>query len=776
MNRKQRRAEKKKPLPASLPPVHVTFAEALRLHQAGHLADAEKLYRQVLLAVPRHANSLHLLGVLAFQVGRHDSAVDLIGKAIALKDNEPAYHSNLGAALRDQGKFDEAVASYDRALALKADFADAHSNRGNALRGQGKFDEAVASYDRALAIKPDFAEAHYNRGIALQDQGKLAEAVASYDRALTIKPGYAEVHNDRGIALQDQGNLDEAVASYDQAIAIKSHFTKAHSNRGNALRDQGKLDEAVVSYDRALAIEPDYPKAHNNRGATLRDQGKLDEAAASYDRAIAVKPDYAEAHSNRGNVLRDQGKLDEAVASYDRAIAIKPDFAEVHNNRGIALQDQGKHDEALTSYGRALAIKPRYAEAHGNLLMGLHYSSAVSSRDILAKAKLFSRYCESAFPTSTFPDSVDLMRRLRVGYVSADFGNHPVGYFLSGILDAHDREAVEVFCYSNRVTEDDMTQRLHRLADHWRNIVGIHDRDAALAIRRDKIDILVDLSGHTAKNRLLLFAERPAPVQVTWLGYFGTTGLSSIDYILADRHVIPEGEEDCFVERVLRLPDSYLCFTPPTLDCPISEPPSSRGNSVTFGSFNNHAKTSVVTVALWSKVLTAVANSKLLLKSKALNDGAVRKRLLDQFAANGIAGERVFLEGNSPRRELFSAYNRIDVALDPTPYGGGTTTAEALWMGVPVVTLRGKTWVGRVSESILSTVGLPDLVASSTDEYVKIAARLAANPRRLTELRSCLRPQLEASAFCNSYRFTRHLEKAYRSMWKSKCAAQTTES
>ena len=396
MKGKQRRAEKKKPLPASLPPVHVTFAEALRLHQAGHLADAEKLYRQVLLAVPRHANSLHLLGVLAFQVGRHDSAVDLIGKAIALKDNEPAYHSNLGAALRDQGKFDEAVASYDRALALKADFADAHSNRGNALRGQGKFDEAVASYDRALAIKPDFAEAHYNRGIALQDQGKLAEAVASYDRALTIKPGHAEAHRNKGNAFQGQGKLDEAVTSYDRAIAIKPDFTEAYSNRGNALRDQGKLDEALVSYDRALAIKPDFAEAHYNRGVALQDQSNPDEAAASYDRAIAIKPDFVAAHSNRGNALRDQGKLDEAVASYDRALAIKPDYAEALNNLSLAMIVQGKAVAALNLIRRSLLVKES-PEAKGlfvaciKRLRGMHNDEKIRDFTIRALTEPWGR-------------------------------------------------------------------------------------------------------------------------------------------------------------------------------------------------------------------------------------------------------------------------------------------------------------------------------------------------------------------------------------------------
>lgn len=713
------------------------FAEALRLHRAGRLADAERLYRQVLAIEPDHADSRHFLGIIAHQVGRYDIAVELIGRAIELGSNQAHYHGNLGNALQALGKLKEAVASYDQALALEPDLADVHYNRANALHALGKLAEAVAGYDRVLTPKPDLVDAHYNRANVLQALGRLDEAIAGYDKAIALEPDHADAHN----------------------------------NRGDALQRLARLDEAVTSYDRALALKPDFAEAHNNRANALRSRGRLDEALAGYDRALAARPDFAEAHGNRGTVLKDQGRLGEAMTSYDTAIELKPDHAEAYSNRGEVLKDQGQHDEALASYDRALVLRPGYAEAHSNLLMGLHYSSRVSGADILARARRFASLCETSLPPPIFPNSRTPTRRLKVGYVSGDFANHPVSYFLKGVLAAHDRKAVEVFCYSNRAAEDDMTGRLRRSANHWQGIAAMPDARAASIIRRDQIDILVDLSGHTGRNRLLLFGHRPAPIQVSWLGYFGTTGLSSMDYILADRFVVRDGEEGLFTERVARLPDSYLCFSPPDMAVPTIAPPSMAGHQITFGNFNNHAKTSPETIGLWARILSGVPTSRLLLKTSALDDTSVRRTLLNQFAGHGIARDRILLEGRSPRAELLLAYNRLDVALDPPPYGGGTTTAEALWMGVPVVTLRGRTWVGRVSESILSTAGLSELVARTQDEYVDIATTLAMDSRRMAMLRSRLRSQLEASAVCDTTRFTRHLERAFRDMWRTWCSS-----
>jgi len=887
-------------------PIRKLFDDAVQRHQAGRLGESERLYRGILAADPKHPGSLHLLGVIAHQMGRSEIAVNLIFRAISLNKGVAAYHSNRGNALKDLGRIDEALAAYDNAILLKPDFAEAHTNRGIALKDLGRIDEALASCDAAIRLKPDFAEAHsnrgnalkdlgridealaawdaavhfkpdfaeahsnrgnalkelgrldeavescdaairlkldyaeahYNRGIALKELGRSGEAMAAYRTAISLKPDLAEAHSARGIALKDRGLVDEALAGYetairlkpdfaeahsmrgillkelgridealaawDAAIRLKPDFVEAHSNRGIALKDLDRLDEALAAYDAAIRFKPDFAEAHSNRGIALKDLGRLDEALAAYDTAIRLKPDFAEAYSNRGAVLKDLGRIDEALTDFDAAIRLKPDFAEAHSNRGVALKDLGHIDEALAAwddaahlqpdyaeahYNRGIALKdlgrldeamaaydtsihlePDFADAHSNRLMSMHYWDCATAGDIFAAAREYGARFDGITGSPSPAAGLDPERRLRLGYVSGDLGAHPVGYFLAPVLANHDRSQVEIFCYSALDRRDDLALRLRSFADHWRTLVGLSDEEAAARIRADAIDILVDLSGHTAHNRLRMFALRPAPVQVTWMGYFGTTGLASMDAILADRFVVREGEETSYVERVHRLPDSYLCFSPPDLDVAIDHR-LEAAQPVTFGSFNNHAKTSPSTIALWARLLTLVAESRLLLKNQALCSATARQELLRQFSVHGIGPERLLLEEAVPRADLLAAYNRVDIALDPTPYGGGTTTVEALWMGVPVVTLRGQTWVGRVSESILSTVGLPELVATSPDDYVEIAAGLAKDGTRLKALRSGLRARLEGSPLCDGPSFTRHIEAAFRGMWRGWCAA-----
>jgi tetratricopeptide (TPR) repeat protein/SAM-dependent methyltransferase len=389
MNRKQRRvaakSAKQPPTPAvpgafSGPSVRIAelLATALRHHQAGQLAEAEGCYRRILTIDQNHIDSLHLLGVIAHQVGRSDMAVDLIRKAIALNDQIPAFHSNIGLVFDALGRTENAVVHYRRAITLKPNYVEAHNNLGAALHTQSKLEEAVAEYQRALALKPDFAEAHNNLGNALKEQGKLDEAVAQYQRALAVKPSFAEAHNNLGNALKKQGKLDEAVARYQRALALKPNYSEAHYNLGNALKEHGKLDEAVAQYQRAVALKPDYAEAHNNLGNTLQKQGKLDEAVAQYQQALAAKPDLMEAHNNLGNAFQDQGKTDEAVAQYRRALALNPDDAEAHNNLGNALKEQGQLDAAVAHYQRALALKPDFAEAHNNLGTAFHDQGKVA--------------------------------------------------------------------------------------------------------------------------------------------------------------------------------------------------------------------------------------------------------------------------------------------------------------------------------------------------------------------------------------------------------------
>ena len=553
----------------------------------------------------------------------------------------------------------------------------------------GRLAEAEPLYRAILAIDPDHPEGNHGLGVIAHQVGRGDVALPLIAKAIAAKGDDATFHGNYGNALKSQGRLDEAAASYQRAIALNPAFADAHNNLGSALQDQGKLDEAAASYRRAIALNPTFAQAHSNLGGALRDQGKLDEAIASDRRAIALKPDFAGAHGNLGNALKEEGRLTEAIASFQRAIALKPTLAKAHNNLGGALKDQGKLDEARASFERALALKPDYADAHSNLLMCQHYVGRIAAAERLASARRFGAQFEGGASERRFANDPSPGRRLRIGYVSADLRLHPVGYFLVKVLETHDRAAFEIFCYANQTKTDEMTRRLRAATDHWRGIVGVPDAELAAMIGKDEIDILVDLSGHTADNRLLAFARRAAPVQASWLGYFGTTGLSAMDYLIMDETTTPSGEERWCSEALARLPHGRFCYAPPDYAPPPTEPPAMRRGSVTFGSFNNVAKIGPEVVSLWADVLRATPQSRLVLKWKSLDDDEVRTRLAAAFLAAGVEGERLDLRGFSRHADMLAEYGDVDIALDPLPFGGGLTSCEALWMGLPIVTWPG---------------------------------------------------------------------------------------
>ncbi len=720
--------------------IQQAFAQALQHHQAGRLQEAEQLYRQILAQQPGHADALHLLGVIAAQVGRHDTAVDLIRQAIALKPNFPEAWSNLGNALRNKGQLDEAIAAYQRAIALKPNYPEAHSNLGNALSNKGQLNEAIVAYRQAIVLKPNLPEAHSNLGTALRDKGQLDEAIAACRQAIALRPGYPEAHSNLGIALRDKGQLDEAITAYRQAITLKPNFPEAHSNLGTALRDKGQLDEAIAACRQAITLRPGYPEAHINLGNALRDNRQLDEAIAAYRQAITLRPNDAEAYNNLGTAWSDAGQLDEAVAAYRQAVARAPDNAGIHSNLVYTMHFHPAYDAQTV------------AEEHGR--WNLHHAEPLK--------KFIQPHNNDRSPD----------RRLRIGYVSPDFREHPVGRFLRPLLEHHDHWNFEIVCYAQVLVPDAITQRLRSYADGWRGIVGLSDTQAADLIRRDRLDILVDLTMHMAHNRLLVFACKPAPVQVTYLAYCSTTGLQTMDYRLSDPYLDPPGgDESFYTEQTIRLPETYWCYQPNIAPREVGPLPVLQLGHITFGCLNNFCKVSEPTLAAWAKLLRAVPNSELLLHAYK---GSHRQRLQARLERDGVVPKRVRFAGFMPAEKYFALYRQIDIALDTFPYGGGTTTCDALWMGVPVVSLVGKTAVGRGGLSILSNVGLPELAARSEQEYVAIAAALANDLPRLSRLRATLRHQMEQSPLMDAPRFARHVEAAYRQMWHTWCRSADT--
>ncbi len=600
-------------------------------------------------------------------------------------------------------------------------------------------------------------------GTTLSIQGK--DALDALQKAAEFLPDDAEVHNNLAIALHDDEQIERAIQSYRRSLELNPSFAGAHVNLGNALRDIGQLDDAIASYRRALQIKSDYAEAHSNLGNALRDIGQLDDAIASYRRALQIKSNYAEALSNLSNALRDVGQLDDALAGYRRALQIKPDYAEAHSNLGNALRDVGQLDDAIASYRRALQIKPDYVEAHSNLLMALQFAPEITREDVFAAHRHFGEQFETPLKP-LWPihlNNRDPDKRLKIGYVSGDFRGHAVAHFIEPVLANHDKSQVEVFCYSNSVKRDAVTDRLIAAADHWIPCLGMSDELLAKRIHDDGIDILVDLSGHTAHNRLLVFARKPAPLQITYLGYPGTSGLSAMDYRLTDRYTEPEGDQ-YYTEELLRLPDSIWCYRPAEDMQQATPLPALANGHLTFGSFNNANKIGGECIALWSTLLQNIPTAHLMMV--AIPEGEARNGLSKQFREHGIANERIHYFGKLPSLEFRRQLQQVDITLDPFPVNGATTTCESLWMGVPVLTLVGQRFLSRAGLSVLSAAQLPDFTATTKEELIKTATLLANNLPLLANIRAGLREHLIMTPLFNQKLFTRNLENVYRDMWR----------
>lgn len=784
------------------------FEIALRHHNAGELQQAEIIYRQILDVQPDNPDALHLLGLVAHQVGQNDPAIELIGKAIQLYPDNPHFHANLGAALLESGRFAEAAESLAAALLLQADFPECHFNHGLALANLGQHEDAIAAYQAALnakpnypeaannlgavlfeagryseaadayrhavGLRPEFAEAHNNLGAALKALGKFEEAIAHHRKALYLDPANAGAYNNLGTVFKELGRNDEAIACYRQALELHPAYPLALNNLGAALAAAGQIDDALSAYQRALELQPDYPDACNNLGALLRAMGHLDEAIGLHRKALVLQPANPAAANNLGVALMEQGDYDGAIAAYRDALRTAPRFAEAHNNLAAIYKDLGRFDEAIAEYRQALEVQPDSPEAHSNLLLCLHYGE--SRHDVLfAEHRRYAERFEVPFASRRLPHANphEADKRLKIGYVSADFRKHSVAYFIEPVLEHHDRHRVEVYCYANNVQQDAYTARLAALADHWIPCHGLSDGQLATRIRADGIDVLIDLSGHTSHNRLPVFARKPAPVQVSWLGYIDTTGLGSIDYRLTNADADPPDSDIWYSEKLYRFAKRlWWCYRPEPGLPELSPPPAIRNGRITFGSLNYPQKISSATVETWASLLHAVPASRLILAG--LPAGTMQESMRERFAILGISAERLTLHPKLSTREYRALANEIDIALDPFPFNGGTTTCETLWLGLPVISLRGEGFVSRMGYALLKDVGLVELVADNPRQYVEIGSALAADLNRLTAMRAGMRDRLASSSLCDETGFTLALENSYREMWTKWCTSSSS--
>ncbi len=718
-----------------------TIAEALtravQCYTTGNLAGTEHLCRQILQVNPVQADALNLLGLAVQGAGNFEAAVDFIRQAVVLKPTSAEYHSNLAFVYRSLGRWEDALGSYGQALRLCPQAPELHCNLGVALAERDRLEEARGHFQEALRLRPDFPEAFYFLANVFKRTGRLAEAEACLRETARLRP----------------------------------NFPRVHMELANLQMQMGKARDAEGSYREGLRLQPGDADLLSNLGSALTEQERFAEAETYYREALRLGPDSAETHYNLGLNYAAQGELDKALACYEYAVRIKPDFADGLYRLGVACNDRGQLDEAANYYRRTLALRPDDQAIQSSRLLLSHYFADYDPEKSFAEHRAWACQFEQTLIQHRPLRAVDRNpdRRLRIGYVSADFCTHVMGRYSEAVITAHDRNHVEVFCYANVRKTDECTLRIQAVADHWRPVVGVPDARVAQMILEDQIDVLIDLAGHTGGNRLRVFARKPAPVQLTHCGYPGGTGLAAIDYRLTDRSCDPPGQTDRFhIEKIVYLPEAHWCYAPPPTP-EVTPLPAQEAGAVTFASFNNLAKVTEAMIGLWAQVLQALPRARLLVQTGAGQAGD--ERVKAAFAKHGMGSERVVLVPRLKREAYYRRYGEVDICLDTYPYTGCNTTADALWMGVPVVTMAGSTCVTRLGVSAIVLAGLEDLVTKTPDAYVETAVRLAWDLPWLRELRGQLRDRVKGT-LGDVERFTRQLEAVYREMWRTYCAGK----
>ena len=708
----------------------VRFKRAVELHQQGRLQEAQVIYERILKTNPNHFDVLHLLGLVAARLENYQRAADLIAKAISINPNNATLYYNRGLALHNLKQFDVALVSYDHAIRIQPDNHDAYCNRGNVLRELKQLDASIASYDHAIRIEPNDAKLHYNRGLTLEGLKQLDGAVASYDHAIRIRPDYADAHNNRGLVLQQ----------------LK------------------KLDEAVASYDRAIGIKPDLAEAYNNRGLVLQELKKLDEAVASYDRAIGIKPDLAEAYNNRGNALKELKKFDEALASYDRAIGIKPDYEWLLGNllhTRMQLSDWSSVESNLAELIRGINSGAKYSPSFPLLTL-------TSSLSVQRKAA--ETWVDSEHPLNSALGAIPKSPRrhkIRIGYYSADFREHPVSILMAGLFELHNRSKFELIAFSfGPNTKDEMWQRVSKAFDQFVDVRLQSDRAVAQLSRELGIDIAVDLGGHTQHSRTEIFSYRAAPIQLGYLGYPGTTGANYIDYLVADRVVIPEASQQHYSEKIVCLPDSYMSndrrrviservFTREELGLPVT--------GFVFCCFNNSYKITSSVFNAWVRILNATEGSVLWLRE--INQKATMN-LYKEAMDRGLDPKRLVFAKAMEMPEHLARHRVADLFLDTLPFNAHTTASDALWAGLPVLTRLGESFASRVAASLLNAIRLPELITQTQEDYEALAIKLGNNPAKLQAIKDKLEANRLTTPLFDTALFTRNIEDAYTQMYE----------
>ncbi|MDB5611728.1 MAG: uncharacterized protein JWP25_8628 [Bradyrhizobium sp.] len=774
--------------------------------QQGDLAGAERLFRQVIKLRPNDPAGYNNLGSLLLQQGRLADAIAAHRQAIKLKPNYAEAYLALGNALKQQGNLEQAMACYRSAIAAKPDYAEAHNNFGVLLQMQGKLDQAASAYNEAVKLRPAYAEAQFNLGVVLHQKHELDGAEAAYRRVIALNPGIAVAHNNLGTVLKDQGRLDEALAAFGNAIGLKAGYAEAFYNRATVLQQQARLEEALAAYGDAVGLRKDYADAINNAGIVLQELGRTGEAVDLYHRLIELMPAHADAHNNMGTALLSQGYLDEALAAFEQALRCKPDFPEVYYNLGNAWRERGNLAEAISAYRNALRLRPDDADAFSQLVY--HRAQACAWDDYEAEQKKLIEmvragtrvppfYLLSTPATASdqlicaqhwigpispprqavfdhvFDRGASVERgRIRLGYLSADYHQHATAQLTAELFELHDRDRFEVVAYSYGPDDKSpMRARLESAFDRFVDIRALSHRDAAGLIHADKVDILIDLKGYTHHARPAISAHRPAPVQVSYLGYPATMGADFIDYIIVDPFVVPSTQQPFFSERLVHLPGSYQ-VNDRRRDVAKDISRQACGlpaDGLVFCSFNNSYKISPAFFDIWMRLLRSVPGSILwLLETNELVKGNLRM----EAEKRGADSSRLIFAPIVPSAEHLGRHRHADLFLDTLPCNAHTTASDALWAGLPVLTCSRDTFAGRVAGSLLTAIGMPELVTGSLEEYERTALALGRAPDRLIALRQKLEKNRSASSLFDLPKLSGNIEAAYARMWQTWLSGQ----
>lgn len=673
---------------------------------------------------------------------------------------------------QNKGNFKQAESIYREILRVQPDNASVYYNLGIICQDELRFDESIYYYKEAIRINPNLHDAYFNLGAIFHSRGSFDDAIENYHNALKLDPNSADIHNNLGLSLKAKGETDQAIFHFRKALDLDPNFYSAWSNLGILLITAGQYDDGIQYLQQALQLNP-QAMAYHNLGIALQGKKQLDEAISYYHKALQLAPNFIDTYIHLGDAYRVKGMLHNAAAYLQKAIQLNQNSFTAYNILGLVTQEQGKIEEAGKYFRQALQLNPDCSVCYSNLLflMNYHptYDASFLFREHLNFAERFEK--RSSAVISDHSNNKSPARRLKIGYVSPDFRRHSVAFFIQPVLAAHDREQFEVFCYSDTLGIDEITNHIRGISDKWRTIAGLPDEKVLSLIRQDNIDILVDLAGHTGYNRMILFAQKAAPVQVTWIGYPATTGLSAMDYKIVDAYTDPPGmTESYYTEKLIRMPESFLCYLPPKDSPEAGDPAAHTRRHITFGSFNNFKKISTKMLRLWTGILKELPDTRLIMKSFSFSDEITRSYAHKFFISEGIAADRVECLPPVPSmRDHLTVYNYIDIGLDTFPYNGTTTTCEALWMGVPVITLAGERHASRVGTSLLSNVGLPEMITTTSEEYIQKALELAGNKEKLQSLRIHLRDMMLCSPLTDANKFTVHLEEAYRKIWTKWC-------